>query len=90
MKIINIEPDKISYHHTSYPAFLYESIKRIGLNFPVKVQQTNDSYEIVDGHKRMSVIIDLLNKNETTRFSTIPVIIINNARTSSGTPMNYH
>ena len=42
---------------------MYDSIKRIGLSFPIKVDIIDGQYYCKDGHKRLSIIQDLL-KNE--------------------------
>ncbi len=42
---------------------MYESIKRIGLSFPIKVIIKNDKYYCQDGHKRISAINKMINED---------------------------
>lgn len=63
MRIRKINFQEINFEYCSYPQSMYDSIKRIGLSFPIKVNIINGKYYCKDGHKRLSIIQDLL-KNE--------------------------
>ena len=66
MRIRKINFQEINFEYCSYPQSMYDSIKRIGLSFPIKVNIINGKYYCKDGHKRLSIIQDLL-KNEEFR-----------------------
>lgn len=90
MKVISLPMEHIKFQYISYPSSLSESLNRIGQNFPIKVKKIEDQYIVIDGNKRMSAIYDLLETKQTQRFQTVKVIVVNDARTASGTPMNFH
>ena len=60
MRIRKINFQEINFEYCSYPQSMYDSIKRIGLSFPIKVNIINGKYYCKDGHKRLSIIQDLL------------------------------
>ena len=63
MRIRKINFQEINFEYRSYPQSMYDSVRRIGLSFPVKVDIIDGKYYCKDGHKRLSIIQDLL-KNE--------------------------
>ena len=63
MRIRKINFQEINFEYCPYPQSMYDSIKRIGLSFPIKVNIIDGQYYCKDGHKRLSIIQDLL-KNE--------------------------
>ena len=66
MRIRKINFQEINFEYRSYPQSMYDSVKRIGLSFAIKVNIINGKYYCKDGHKRLSIIQDLL-KNEEFR-----------------------
>ena len=63
MRIRKINFQEINFEYCPYPQSMYDSIKRIGLSFPIKVNIIDGQYYCKDGNKRLSIIQDLL-KNE--------------------------
>lgn len=59
MRIIKIPVAAIEYEQRAYDPSLLASIKRIGLSFCVKVNVTDEGYQCVDGHKRLTVLNEL-------------------------------
>lgn len=56
---------------------MYDSIKRIGLSFPIKVNIINGKYYCKDGHKRLSIIQDLLKmKKVMKKEGMFPILFI--------------
>ena len=80
MRIRKINFQEINFEYRSYPQSMYDSIKRIGLSFPIKVNIIDGKYYCKDGHKRLSIIQDLL-KNERRR--EVPYIIYNDGSSRS-------
>ncbi|MCI9093750.1 MAG: hypothetical protein HFF36_08270 [Coprobacillus sp.] len=84
MRIIKIPISQIQYQYTEYNQSLYHSIIRIGLSFPIKVILNQDSYQCVDGHKRLSALHDILkNESHYHRGDFVCVIVENNGNTRS-------
>ncbi|MFI3283962.1 MAG: ParB N-terminal domain-containing protein [Erysipelotrichaceae bacterium] len=54
MKYIEIE--KIKYTPCSYSSELTQSLKEKGILVSLRVNKTNDGYQCIDGHKRLSCI----------------------------------
>lgn len=73
MRMKKIGINEISFQRKEYSDSLKDSIKRIGLSFPIKVKVEQDKYYCVDGHKRLSVLTDL-----DMDLETITAIIVNN------------
>ncbi|MGN1183128.1 MAG: ParB N-terminal domain-containing protein [Faecalibacillus sp.] len=84
MRIKKINYQYIHFEYKQYSQSLYDSIKRIGLSFPIKVNMIDHQYYCIDGHKRLSAIQDLL-KNEKgyEKRQEIPFIIYNDGSTRS-------
>ena len=75
---------KINFQERSYPQSMYDSIKRIGLSFPIKVNIIDGKYYCKDGHKRLSIIQDLLKNEEGyERRREVPYIIYNDGSSRS-------
>lgn len=90
MKIQKYSLAEIAYETKAYPETLYESIKRMGLGFPILVKRLDNGHLVcVDGHKRCSAIADILRENPTSRLQNVPVIL-EGARSDSGTTKNHH
>lgn len=91
MKIQSFALSEIVYTTCAYDNSLYESLRRIGQTFPIKVHiDAQGILHCIDGHKRCSALADLLIKDPTSKRKHVQVIITNIARTSSGTTMNHH
>lgn len=82
MKIQKIAIQEISFTYCSYDEELKDSIKRIGLSFPIKVSVQETSYQCIDGHKRLSVLQDLLKENEDS-LQEVYVIVMNDGSSRS-------
>lgn len=84
MRITKIDISNIQYTYQNYTQELYDSVLRIGFSFPVKVQKQQQNYLCIDGHKRLSVLHDILQNNpEYHRGSKVNVIIENNGDSRS-------
>lgn len=59
MRIVKIKIEDIKYTPSAYDEILKESIKRIGLSFPIKVNQYQSHYQCVDGNKRLTILNEL-------------------------------
>ena len=56
MRIKNVAVKQITYQKKEYAPALKESVERIGLSFMIKVNENEEGYECVDGHKRMAIL----------------------------------
>lgn len=84
MRVKQLSIEDINFNKTEYTQSLYESIKRIGLSFPLKITIKDDKYYCVDGNKRLSAINDILkNENGYDKLSKINIIIVNDGSTRS-------
>lgn len=83
MRMQQIDIDKIEFVYCQYNQSLYDSIKRIGLSFPVKVKIENGKYYCQDGHKRLSAIVDMKNDIIYQKRRKISIIVINNGNLRS-------
>lgn len=78
MRIKELELSDIHYVPAPYTDHLYHSIIRIGFSFPIKVKETGCGYICVDGHKRLSALHDILEKDpDYKRGTKVRVIIVN-------------
>lgn len=87
MRVVSIKVKEISFTYTKYSNQLKESVERIGLSFPLKVEIIDDCYHCIDGNKRLSILYDL------DKERTVPVIVINNGNNRSNDcwrDRNYH
>lgn len=84
MRISKINIFDVQFNYQEYSQTLYKSILRIGFSFPITVNQNGKFYECVDGHKRLSVLMDILKDNPQYRRGTfVPAIIKNNGNMRS-------
>lgn len=84
MRIIQLSIDDIHYHYCPYRQGTYDSVKRIGLSFPIKVIYKDNQYYCQDGHKRLSIIHDLIENEEGyLHLKNAPVIALNDGSTRS-------
>lgn len=79
MRMKKLALDKIQYEYTQYNENLYQSVLRIGFSFPIYVQQIENEYQCIDGHKRLSVLHDILKDDPCyKRGNQVNVVIKNN------------
>ena len=84
MRIRKINFQEINFEYCPYPQSMYDSLKRIGLSFPIKVNIINGKYYCKDGHKRLSIIQDLLKNEEGyEKRRDVPYIIYNDGSSRS-------
>lgn len=85
MRIKKIDFEKIDYEYKDYTSSMYDSVKRIGLSFPIKVNINQDGqYYCIDGHKRLSIIHDLLeNEDGSEKRRSVPFIVYNDGSSRS-------
>lgn len=83
MRIQQVDIENIIFIKKDYSESLYESIKRIGLSFPVKVIIKDDKYYCQDGHKRLSAILDMINEDIYAKRRKINIIVMNNGNSRS-------
>lgn len=84
MRLNQLNLDEIVFDYTEYSDTLFNSVLRIGFSFPVKVKYQNDKYYCIDGHKRLSVLTDILKDNPSyKRGDKVTVVIDNNGDTRS-------
>lgn len=90
MKIQTCDIEDIQFQYTNYPQTLKESILRMGQGFAIHVKQVEHSYICLDGHKRLSAISDILRHDPNHQVRHVKILVMNSARTSSGTAKNHH
>lgn len=79
MRIRALHLKDIRFNYTAYDQKLYESVRRIGFSFPITVRLEKGSYVCLDGHKRLSILNDILKKDpDYPRGDQVNVIIKNN------------
>ena len=84
MRIRKINVEEINFEYRSYPQSINDYIKIIGLSFPIKVNIIDGKYYCKDGHKRLSIIQDLLKNEEGyERRREVPYIIYNDGSSRS-------
>ncbi len=84
MRIRRINYRKIHFEYKEYSQSMYDSVKRIGLSFPIKVNIKDGQYYCLDGHKRLSIIRDLLeNEKGYEKRQDVPFIIYNDGSSRS-------
>lgn len=76
MRIKNVAVKDIKYQQKQYSPALKESIERIGLSFMIKVNETDDGFECVDGHKRLIVLNEL-------HVEYVKVVVLNDGSSRS-------
>lgn len=92
MKIVKIPFNKIIYLQKDVSDDLKNSLMRISLSFPIKVRKLDNTYECVDGHKRLSAIAQLIEQERfKEKFEYIPAILTEDTRTDNGwSRMRHH
>lgn len=87
MEILFLALSNIHFEEKTYSISLYESIQRISLNFPIQVTcDENGCYHCVDGHKRLSVIQQILQEQcDHPKFQTIRCVL----HSSRSAPPNF-
>lgn len=80
----------IQFEYITYPSSLKESLLRMGQGFAVHVKQKEQQFICLDGHKRLSAITDILKAQPDHPLKNIKILIMNGARTASGTAKNHH
>ena len=83
MRIQQIDIEEISFIKKNYSESLYESIKLIGLSFPIKVVIENGKYYCQDGHKRISAIYDMIDEDVYHKRRKINIVVMNNGNSRS-------
>ena len=83
MRINKLDFEKINFNYVAYNISMYYSIKRIGLSFPIKVVVEDNQYYCKDGHKRLSIIHDLLKSGGSNELSQVSAIILNDGSSRS-------
>ena len=79
MRIKKVTLDQIQYETKPYEESLYESVMRIGFSFPIYVNVVEHGYRCVDGHKRLSVLCDILKDHpDYRRGNTVNIVVKNN------------
>ncbi|MCR5449110.1 MAG: ParB N-terminal domain-containing protein [Solobacterium sp.] len=68
--------DEIRWENCSVSEDLVSSIRQRGVAIAVKVNETEEGYECVDGRKRLSACRTLAQEDQ--RFQAVPVMILNN------------
>ncbi|MCR1960512.1 hypothetical protein CWE04_00815 [Thomasclavelia cocleata] len=83
MRIQQVDISEIIYEKKDFTDSMYESIKRIGLSFPIKVIIKNDKYYCQDGHKRISAINKMINEDIYQKRRKINIVVMNNGNSRS-------
>lgn len=83
MRVQQVDIKEIVFVKKDYRESMYESIKRIGLSFPVKVIIEDDKYYCIDGHKRLSAIMDMKEDEIYAKRRKINIIVMNNGNSRS-------
>lgn len=83
MRIQQVDISEIIYIKKEYTNSMYESIKRIGLSFPIKVIIKNNRYYCQDGHKRICAISNMINEDEYQKRRKINIVVMNNGNSRS-------
>lgn len=74
MRVIALKLEDIKFDKRTYDLELQKSIAKRGFAFPIKVKWSEDGYQCVDGHKRLSALADI---GSTSYKEKIPVIVTN-------------
>ena len=84
MRVNRLNITDIKYEEKEYTPSMYQSIKRIGLSFPIKVNLVDGTYYCLDGHKRLCAIRDIIASDASLEsLGDINVIIYNDGSTRS-------
>lgn len=55
---------------------LKESIQAVGLSNPIRVEQTDDGYELIQGYRRLSAFRELAEETGDPRYNRIPAALV--------------
>jgi len=55
---------------------LIESIRHVGLSNPIRVEQTEDGYELIQGFRRLSAFRELEAQTGDPRYGRIPAVLV--------------
>lgn len=85
MRIKKVDYHQIRFEYKNYSDSMYDSIKRIGFSFPIKVNiDENGDYYCIDGHKRLSALHDLLKQESGyDKRKEVPFIVYNDGSSRS-------
>lgn len=85
MRVKMIDYSQIHFDYKAYSDSMYNSIKRIGLSFPIKVNVDDEGhYYCIDGHKRLSALQDLLKQEDGfEKRRQVPFIVYNDGSSRS-------
>ena len=83
MRVQQVDIEEIIFIKKDYRKSMYESIKRIGLSFPIKVVIEDGKYYCQDGHKRLSAIASMEKLEVYKKRRKINIIVINNGNSRS-------
>ena len=83
MRVQQVDISEIIYEKKDFTDSMYESIKRIGLSFPIKVIIKDDKYYCLDGHKRISAIHEMINEDIYQKRRKINIVVMNNGNNRS-------
>lgn len=94
VRYIKVDIQDISFEKKAYTQSLYDSVMRIGFSFPIQVYKDDKYYYCVDGHKRLSVLQDILKADpHYKRGSQVLVLVkdgINNRSSDCWRKRNSH
>lgn len=79
MRYIKVDINEIEFEYKSYDLSLYSSVERIGFSFPISVNEINGQYICVDGHKRLSVLKDILINNPDYKRGSLVTVLVKNS-----------
>lgn len=85
MRVKMIDYCQIRFDYKTYSESMYNSIKRIGFSFPIKVNiDDKGHYYCIDGHKRLSALQDLLKQESGfEKRRQVPFIVYNDGSSRS-------
>ncbi len=78
MRYLKKDISHIQFTYTSYTEELKNSILRIGFSFPIHVILKEKQYICIDGHKRLSVLKDILKDDPQYHRGSQVYILIKN------------
>jgi hypothetical protein len=78
MRLNKLSIDDILFDYKEYDDVLYQSVLRIGFSFPIKVKLIDNQYYCIDGHKRLSILHDILKQDPYYKRGNKVVVIIEN------------
>lgn len=91
MQILHADLNAFTYEKKDYPAFLKDSLIRIGFNFPITVICDDNQLIVVDGHKRLSALADVrLEDPSHPRCAKIPYVLKHSRTKDAQHIRNHH